>query len=224
MNKFRIKTSDLIIIIILLILFCSYIMIRLFTVRSESFLDNFARNKSIQLTTIIINKAIYEMSYKNEYNTFMITNTNSNGLVDIKLDNNKVNRVLYVVNNNIMKNIDLIENGNFDDINIEYLNNDDFIFNVPIGIIYDIPILVGIGPKIPFKVNILGNSDNTVYTRVKEYGINNSMIEVILGIKLNVQIILPFSSKEIQINKEIPIDTKIIEGKVPTYYGGITTN
>ena len=57
------------------------------------------------------------------------------------------------------------------------LNNDDFIFNVPIGIIYDMPILVGIGPKIPFKVNILGNSDNTVYTRVKEYGINNSMIE-----------------------------------------------
>ena len=95
---------------------------------------------------------------------------------------------------------------------------------MPIGVIYDIPILIGIGPKIPFKIDIIGNTNNNVYTNIKAYGINNSIIEVILNINMNIQIILPFTSKEININKDIPLDTKIIEGKVPTYYGGITTN
>ena len=224
MNKFRISNSDLIIIIILLVMFFSYGMIKLFTIKSESFLNDFARNKSIQLTNIIINKALYEILYNVEYDSLMNTSINNEEFIDIELDNYKINKMLYVVNDNIMENINLIENGNFNDINIQYLNNEDFIFKVPIGVIYNVPILVGMGPQIPFKVNILGNSDNSVYTKVKEYGINNSIIEVILNIKLNVQIILPFTSKEIQINKEIPIDTKIIEGKVPKYYGGITTN
>ncbi len=224
MNKFRISNSDLIIIIILLVIFFSYGMIKLFTIKSEPFLNDFARNKSIQLTNIIINKALYEILYNVEYDSLMNTSINNEEFIDIELDNYKINKMLYVVNDNIMENINLIENGNFNDINIQYLNNEDFIFKVPIGVIYNVPILVGMGPQIPFKVNILGNSDNSVYTKVKEYGINNSIIEVILNIKLNVQIILPFTSKEIQINKEIPIDTKIIEGKVPKYYGGITTN
>ena len=224
MNKFRISNSDLIIIIILLVIFFSYGMIKLFTIKSESFLNDFARNKSIQLTNIIINKALYEILYNVEYDSLMNTSINNEEFIDIELDNYKINKMLYVVNDNILENINLIENGNFNDINIQYLNNEDFIFEVPIGVIYNVPILVGMGPQIPFKVNILGNSDNSVYTKVKEYGINNSIIEVILNIKLNVQIILPFTSKEIQINKEIPIDTKIIEGKVPKYYGGITTN
>ena len=176
MNKFRISNSDLIIIIILLVMFFSYGMIKLFTIKSESFLNDFARNKSIQLTNIIINKALYEILYNVEYDSLMNTSINNEEFIDIELDNYKINKMLYVVNDNILENINLIENGNFNDINIQYLNNEDFIFKVPIGVIYNVPILVGMGPQIPFKVNILGNSDNSVYTKVKEYGINNSII------------------------------------------------
>lgn len=219
-----IKTTDIIILIVLLVILLTYIMIRIFTIKSYSFLTEFAKNKSIQLTTIIINKAIYEMINDSEYDSLMKTKINNDDVIDIDLDNNKINKMLYLVNNNIIKNIYLLENGKYNDLNIDYLSNKDFIFEVPIGIIYDIPILVGIGPKIPFKVDILGNTDNNVYTKIKEYGINNSMIEVVMNINLNVEVILPFTSKEIQISKEIPLDTKIIEGKVPTYYGNARTN
>ena len=57
-----------------------------------------------------------------------------------------------------------------------------------------------------------------------DYGINNSIIEVVLNINLSIQVILPFTSKNIQISKNIPIETKIIEGKVPIYYGGVKAN
>ena len=134
----------------------------------------------------------------------------------------KFEEVLSIENSKIKTVI--TTKGKYDNLNIDYLQETDLIFNVPIGVIYDIPILVGIGPKIPFKLDIITNSDNSVYTNIRDYGINNSIIEVILKINLNIQIILPFTSKEMQIVKEIPIDTKIIQGKVPTYYGSIGSN
>jgi sporulation protein YunB len=213
--------TDLIILIIIIVLLNTYIFIRIFTIKSESFLNEFAKNKSTQLSTVIINNALFEIINNKDYSSFMETKTNNDDLVDIRLNNEKINRLLYSVNDSIINNIRKIESGNYNGINIDYLEKEDFIFNVPIGVIYDIPIFVGIGPKIPFKIDILGNADNSIYTKVREYGINNSIIEVVLNIKLNIEVILPFTSNVIQIDKEIPIDTKIIEGKVPTYYGSV---
>ena len=203
---------DKIIILTMVIFLITYLMLKLFTIKSEIVLSNYAKNKSIQLSTELINSSLYEILYDKEYDTFMNTTNGSSDMLDISLNNKKVNELLFLVNDNLLKNINLLE------------RNDGLIFNVPIGVIYDIPVLVGIGPKIPFKLDIIASSDNTVYTNIRDYGINNSIIEVILKINLNVQILLPFTSKEVQIEKEIPIDTKIIEGKVPTYYGGIISN
>lgn len=223
-KKLNITIVDKIIIIIIFIILITYLMIKLFTIRSEKILLNYANNKSIQISTILTNRALYEILYNYKYDSFMNTITIKDNMLDISLDNTKVNELLYLVNENILKNINLLEKGKYDNLNIDYLQETDLIFNVPIGVIYDIPILVGIGPKIPFKLDIITNSDNSVYTNIRDYGINNSIIEVILKINLNIQIILPFTSKEMQIVKEIPIDTKIIQGKVPTYYGSIGSN
>ena len=224
MNRFKIKLIDKIIILSIIIILLSYIMIKLFTIKSEKLLFEYAKKESISLSTILINKALYEVTFNNNYDGFININKTNDDMLDISLDNKKVNELLFLVNENILKNINILEKGRYNYLDVEYLDKSNFIFNVPIGVIYDIPILIGIGPKIPFKIDIIGNTNNNVYTNIKAYGINNSIIEVILNINMNIQIILPFTSKEININKDIPLDTKIIEGKVPTYYGGITTN
>ncbi len=224
MNRFKIKLIDKIIILSIIIILLSYIMIKLFTIKSEKLLFEYAKKESISLSTILINKALYEVTFNNNYDGFININKTNDDMLDISLDNKKVNELLFLVNENILKNINILEKGKYNYLDVEYLDKSNFIFNVPIGVIYDIPILIGIGPKIPFKIDIIGNTNNNVYTNIKAYGINNSIIEVILNINMNIQIILPFTSKEININKDIPLDTKIIEGKVPTYYGGITTN
>lgn len=224
MNRFKIKLIDKIIILSIIIILLSYIMIKLFTIKSEKLLFEYAKKESISLSTILINKALYEVTFNNNYDGFININKTNDDMLDISLDNKKVNELLFLVNENILKNINILEKGKYNYLDVEYLDKSNFIFNVPIGVIYDIPILIGIGPKIPFKIDIIGNTNNNVYTNIEAYGINNSIIEVILNINMNIQIILPFTSKEININKDIPLDTKIIEGKVPTYYGGITTN
>lgn len=220
-SKFYINTSDKVLILIIAIILLTYIFIKIFTAKSEKLLFNYANNKSIQITSILINKALFEVTYNNDYTSFMNISRDTSDVLDVSLNNKKANELLYLVNENIFNNLHLIENGKYSDLNIEYLEKSNLIFNVPIGVIYDIPILVDIGPKIPFKLDIIGNTNNTIYTNIKDYGINNSIIEIILKINLNIQIILPFTTKSVEINKDIPLDTKIIEGKVPTYYGGI---
>ncbi|MBQ6285664.1 MAG: sporulation protein YunB [Bacilli bacterium] len=222
-RKIYFTLLDKIIILTISVFLLTYLMIKLFTIKSEKILLDYAQNKSMQLSSILINNAIYEITYNNNYESFMKTNINKDNMLDIELDNKKANEILFQINDNILRNINNIEKGNFTIFSDKYLD-DNLIFSVPIGVIYDIPILVGIGPKIPFKLDIIANTNNSIYTNIKEYGINNSIIEVILKINLNIQIILPFSSKEVNVSKDIPIDTKIIEGKVPTYYGGLIKN
>ena len=46
------------------------------------------------------------------------------------------------------------------------------------------------------------------------------MIEVVLNIDVQLQVILPFQSDIVNVNKKIIIDSKIIQGTIPNYYGG----
>ena len=55
-------------------------------------------------------------------------------------------------------------------------------------------------------------------TNVKNYGINNVMIEISIQIDVEERILLPFHSKKIAVSSEIPLAIKIIEGQVPNYY------
>lgn len=233
MNKMKLKhyitftKIDIIILISILVLIVSYIFIKLFSERSSIVLMEKAKSETIEISTMLINKSIYEIIYNSSdnFNDVLIINKNNNDeIVSIDFNNKIVNEKLYLLSDNILENISYLENGNIDKLNIKYFKSDDLIYYIPIGIIYNIPVLTDIGPKIPFKVSILGSVKTDIDTKVKEYGINNSLIEILINIDLNIQIILPFISENINIFKSIPVSSKIIQGKVPTYYGGLIKN
>ena len=79
-------------------------------------------------------------------------------------------------------------------------------------------------PKIPYKLYSVASSDNSVYIDTQEYGINNSIIKVYFQTNIEYEIIFPFISKNVKIKKDLLIDSKIIQGKIPTYYGGLIGN
>ncbi len=70
----------------------------------------------------------------------------------------------------------------------------------------------------------MSSVESNVFTKTRDYGINNSLIEIYIRLSLDIQVILPFSSDTINIVKEIPIGSKVIQGKIPQYYGGLVTN
>ena len=79
-------------------------------------------------------------------------------------------------------------------------------------------ILSNIGPKIPVKLNMVGDILTDIETKVTDYGINNVVIEVIVKVEVYEQVILPFGAKKVTINTDIPIALKLIQGEIPSYF------
>lgn len=217
--------EDQIIVIIAVICIVTYILLNRFTIKSKEVLEDMANNKTIELSTIIINEALKEIIVKNNLQSIInITRNDNNEITNLDLNTTTANIILYEINNSIMRNINNIKNNNFKNLNIEYLDEKDNIFKIPFGVIYNIPILIPLSPNVPFKISILGNTSNEMITEVKEYGINNSIIELRIKCIINLQIILPFKSKIIKNEKNILLSSQVIQGKVPDYYGGIISS
>ena len=196
------KKSDVVIFIIILIFIITYIFIKIFTVKSGDILMEYAKVKSNYISNLIINDSINSILNDINYNNLITYSNNS-----LDFDNEKINNILFLYTNNIIKNIKSFE---------KKLN----IYFVPMGAIYSLPILTNLGPKIPFKIIILGDTSNEVKTNIKEYGINSSLIEVVLNIHMRIEVIIPFVSDEILLEKNIILDSKVIQGDIPKYYGG----
>lgn len=220
----KISRVDKILIVLMIVMISTFVKIKTFSVKSNKILLNFARNQSSKIATTIINLSLKEV-YDNDLSKIMKVKYDKNGnTVGVDFDNNKINKLNCAVNNNILKSIKKFENGQLNDLNIEYLDEKNLIYKVPIGVIYNIPVLVDISPQIPFKTSLLSSVESNIYTKTRDYGINNSLIEVYIKLSLDIQVILPFSSDTVNIVKEIPIGSKVIQGKIPQYYGGLVTN
>ena len=79
-------------------------------------------------------------------------------------------------------------------------------------------MLSNIGPRIPVKISLLGDATGSVSSEVKNYGINNALIEVYVELAINEQVILPFYEDVIKVESKIPVAMKIVTGSVPDYY------
>lgn len=218
----KIKTSDYIILVVLFIIIVSFIEIKYFSYKSETILLDYSSNKITNIINEIINESINNKIYRYKYNDIIkIDGQDNENITSIDFDNEIVNSMLYMVSDEILGKIKLLESNNYNNLNLKYISSNDKVYYVPYGVIYGSSILSNLGPKIPFKISLVGSTNNETKINIDEYGINSSKVEVVLNINFKMMVLLPFKSKEIVINKTIILDSKIIQGKVPDYYGGM---
>lgn len=237
MNKLRLKKNrnkkhnkiSIIIFIILIGIFCSYLLIKTFNNKIIPFYMSYAEAETRKLMTLIINKGVTKQIAE-DMDIDSIFNIVKNEKGDIQLiEFNSVNvtKILNKITSYVQLNLKSVEEGDIDNL--------DLVDNVLIeydksklrnGIIYEIPILASskniflsnIGPKIPVKLSIIGDVTSNITTSVKEYGINNALIEVGVVINATSMINLPFISKKVTVTNNIPISLKVIQGNIPSYY------
>ena len=54
---------------------------------------------------------------------------------------------------------------------------------------------------------------------------NNALLKLNINISINVRVVLPIVSNDIDTNFTVPISMKVIQGKIPSYYmDGFTSN
>lgn len=106
-----------------------------------------------------------------------------------------------------------------DTLKEEETSTDRIAFYIPLGSITQNPLFNSRGPKIPVRMEIIGSVLSSVKTTVTEYGINNCLIEMVVEVEVTEKVILPVITDTVTIVNEFPISYKVIQGKIPTYYG-----
>ena len=184
---------------------------------------NYAEKQAKKIAVLVIGNAIdSELGEKFKSDNLFITDGK-----ETNYNTYEINNILKEVSINVKEYLRKLESGELGDIGLsdnENINVNSkklkkgIIYQVPSGVIFNNGILANLGPKIPVKLSLIGDITTDIVTDIKEYGINNAVIELGVKIIAEEQVILPFGTKQIQVETVVPISIKIINGTVPGYY------
>lgn len=230
LKRRNIVLSIIIMIIITIILLFNFINKRV----TPLFLD-LASSETEKLATLIINDAVgKQVSDGLDSNLLYNINKDSKGNISsIDFNSITVNKLLTTITSSIELNLKYLEEGRVDLLNVpdsvlvSYDKKDlkkGIIYKIPSGVIFNNTILSNIGPKVPVKLNLVGSITSNIKAKTTNYGINNALIEVYVDIKVALEVILPYTKRKTSVESSIPIALKMIQGSVPSYYSGGTSN
>lgn len=192
-------------------------------------LDNYAKFTTKQIVTIAINRAVDDEAFNKlkEMSMYNISKNSDGEILTIDYDSLLLNTFLNTVTNNLQSDLIAIENGNFSSLPLRYKTNiKNASFTFPLGSIFSFPLFSEFGPKIPVRLDFVSAVMTNIKTTVKEYGINNALIEMSIFLRVEANIVLPYFLSNVTVENEIPVSYQVITGKVPSYYGasGIVKN
>ena len=200
--KERLKRKYYILITFLISLFLFIIIFSLYSKKLNPKLNDYI--------DFLVKDEIYKKVIKS--NNF-ITNEEVNDILYI--DKNDSNEIVYL-DYNMDKTYKLLNKY------IESLKKDNSkskILTVPFFIASDNIIISSLGPKIKFKYEIIDNVKGKIKTKVTDFGVNNALIEMYFELEIGYLVVIPMNKKESVLRTEILISSKVINGKVPTFYG-----
>ena len=200
--KERLKRKYYILITFLISLFLFIIIFSLYSKKLNPKLNDYI--------DFLVKDEIYKKVIKS--NNF-ITNEEVNDILYI--DKNKSNEIVYL-DYDIDKTYKLLNKY------IESLKKDNSkskILTVPFFIASDNIIISSLGPKIKFKYEIIDNVKGKIKTKVTDFGVNNALVEMYFELEIGYLVVIPMNKKESVLKTEILISSKIINGKVTTFYG-----
>lgn len=172
---------------------------------------NYSENEARKIVTDTITKTINNEILKkiDNDNLYKIIRNKNEEIEMIDFDSYLINLLYKDITENLSKNLKKDQNK---------INNVSFYIRT--GSVFKNPMFANKGPKIPIKLELIGSVLTGVDSKITDYGINNSLIEIFIHVEVKEKIILPTASKDITITNDIPISYKVIKGTVPSYYSG----
>ena len=115
-------------------------------------------------------------------------------------------------NNPLFKKIGIFSEKNY------YENG--LIYNVRLSRVFNNALVGNLGISIPVRYSVIGKIDGTVISEIKEYGINNALIELKIKMRSKTQVVSPILSSERELELFVPLVVKLIQGDIPdSFYG-----
>ena len=214
MNKSNVFIIKVIIIIITNVFLCHYIG-SMYLNRFNQFVKE---NNSIFIKKEI-NNIIKDNFIEIRNNLYSIVYNDKNEIININLNVNDVNVYL----SDYIK----VLNKSLNNVNYNYLDNYYSVFKtcnnkyfiLPLGVISDNPFVFNLGPRVLLNYDLLNVPTIKIKVQVKNYGLNNALIETYLIVNIDQSILKPVLENSSSYNYSFLISSKIINGRVSNYLG-----
>ncbi len=218
----KVKKTKVGVIILTLVLFFTSLFYQLYGVYSKDTILDVAKIKLNDFMKIFLSSNIGYDLIKDEgiENVLVINKNKDNEILYVNYDLDIAYKLLDVITKELENNIQELKTGNVNDTSL-YQNNEVLMLKLPFFIGSKNPLLVSLGPKIYVPLNFSGAILTNLKTEIKDYGLNNALVEMYVTIKINIDILYPYNKSKEEINYDVLIASSIINGRIPSFYGGI---
>ena len=202
----------------------SLIIIRYFSTKLEPALKYYLSTEVKRVLSLVINDTISNTTNDIDINKIIIDSKDSNA---IDVNTKYVNQVLANINRDIEENLRLIEDGKINNLKKYFSSLSDIDYEeLKGGVIYYISsgnisgnvLTNNIGPKIPIKFAMAGHVTSKIDSKIREYGINNVLLEINVNVSVNMSVNIPFVTEEVKVETSMPLIIRVVEGEIPDYY------
>lgn len=197
--------------------------------RIEPTLIAIAENESERVATLVIQKAINKQIAEDEIDVadlIEIEKDESGVIASVNFDAAIINRIKSKITNLVQLNLKIAEDGELSKLELSEVDiktdgppkDEGIIYEIPLGQATNNALLGNLGPKVPVRFFMIGDVVTDVKSTIRQYGINNAILEIDIIVNVNVQVVIPFATKIVRVNNRIPIAIQSIQGKVPNFY------
>lgn len=228
-RKYKFGKKEKIMFIIFLMIISIFFALYIINKKITPILMTYATKKSKTIANIVITQAVNDNIFKdmNKEDLFIETKDEKGNVSSTNFNPVIINTILNKVTFCVQDYLEKLESGRINELNLSnnIMNEYDLktskqgvIYEIPSGVIFNNALLSNLGPKVPVKININGDVISSIKTDVTDYGINNALIKVTINVKVYIQVVIPFKTKEVVVETDIPVIMQLVKGEVPSYY------
>lgn len=164
----------------------------------------YIENKGTVYTQNYIEQSLRESVINNiDIDSMYYINKNEEEVKQVLINTGQINLILQKINESLDSALLLL--------------NDESL-SLPLGIILGETIFSSLGPNIELKVYPVSSYTCDVMSSIEEYGINNSLFEIYIKVRVKIETIIPLRSSVSEVECHIPLVMQILQGNVPRYY------
>lgn len=222
--------KQILLITFILFILCVFLSIWIISSRIDPIIADIAERKRVEFATRAINQAVL---FAEDYDFDDIMEMDTSGDVTVLGWNgsmvNKINRMTtdrveeffkYMNQGVSPEQLESKMDLDYGDTTDELVVDDPTLVEIPLGEALGSSLLANLGPKIPINFEIIGSVDTQVKHEIEEYGINNSLVKLYIYTEADVQVIIPNVTKVKTVSGQVYLDSRVIMGGVPEFYGG----
>ena len=225
-SKKRLSFVNKLLIILGLVLLATFFFILYIDNRVNAILDQYINIEVERLTGNIVNRAVSEVMSSEDYKNIL-----QEGLKDghISYKTQSINKLTDKISLYVHDKLMNLEAGDIPDLfvvdrfrNGKFKKMDNGILcDISLGSVRNSSLFANVGPTIPIKLTFTGVVNAELDVKIKEYGINNVIVEMDVIVKVREHASMPLTSKRKDIVVKEPISIEIIKGEIPDYYNGV---